>query len=67
MPCCGLSVRRDGIGIRAIQINAISDGAMRVYEKYGFGVSPLQPMTLMAALPNLVAGSGILQLPATGL
>ena len=34
-------------GIRAILVHAISERAKRFYEKWGFVVSPLEPMTLM--------------------
>ncbi len=34
-------------GIRAILVHAISERAKRVYEKWGFISSPLDPMTLM--------------------
>jgi hypothetical protein len=53
--------------VRAMRIHAISDREKRFYEKHGFVASPLQPMTLMATLPDLAAGFGILLLPGTGL
>jgi predicted N-acetyltransferase YhbS len=34
-------------GIRAILVHAISEGAKRFYEKYGFASSPVDPLTLM--------------------
>jgi len=34
-------------GIRAILVHAISEEAKRFYERYGFSVSPADPMTLM--------------------
>jgi GNAT superfamily N-acetyltransferase len=34
-------------GIRAILVHAISDDAKRFYERYGFSVSPVDPMSLM--------------------
>jgi len=34
-------------GVRAILVHAISERAKRFYEKWGFIVSPLEPMTLM--------------------
>jgi GNAT superfamily N-acetyltransferase len=34
-------------GIRAILVHAISEDAKRFYERYGFKVSPVDPMTLM--------------------
>jgi GNAT superfamily N-acetyltransferase len=35
------------VGIRAILVHAISEGAKRFYEKLGFMASPTNPMTLM--------------------
>jgi GNAT superfamily N-acetyltransferase len=37
----------DSIGVRAILVHAISDGAKTFYERHGFRPSPLEPMTLM--------------------
>jgi GNAT superfamily N-acetyltransferase len=37
-------------GIRAILVHAISERAKRFYEKWGFIVSPVEPMTLMITL-----------------
>jgi GNAT superfamily N-acetyltransferase len=37
----------DIIGLRAILVHAISDEAMRFYERCGFSSSPVDPMTLM--------------------
>lgn len=37
-------------GIRAILVHAISEDAKRFYERCGFAVSPLDPMTLMITL-----------------
>jgi len=37
-------------GIRAMLVHAISDGAKRFYEKYGFRASPVDPMTVMITL-----------------
>jgi GNAT superfamily N-acetyltransferase len=34
-------------GIRAILVHAISEAAKRFYQHYGFGVSPVDPLTLM--------------------
>ena len=34
-------------GIRAILVHAISEGAKRFYEKYGFVASPIDPLTVM--------------------
>ena len=35
------------IGVRAILVHAISEGAKTFYERHGFRPSPLEPMTLM--------------------
>jgi hypothetical protein len=35
------------IGVRAMVVHAISEGAKRFYEKHGFRASPIEPMTLM--------------------
>ena len=53
----GSSLLRDAIlrtlqaakigGIRAILVHAISEEAKRFYQRYGFGVSPVDPLTLM--------------------
>jgi GNAT superfamily N-acetyltransferase len=37
-------------GIRALVVHAISENAKRFYERHGFSVSPLDPMTLMITL-----------------
>jgi GNAT superfamily N-acetyltransferase len=37
----------DIIGLRAILVHAISDEAVRFYERCGFSPSPVDPMTLM--------------------
>ncbi len=37
-------------GIRAILVHAISERAKRFYEKWGFIVSPVEPMTLMITM-----------------
>ena len=37
-------------GVRAILVHAISERAKRFYEKWGFIVSPVEPMTLMITL-----------------
>jgi GNAT superfamily N-acetyltransferase len=34
-------------GIRAILVHAISEEAKRFYQRHGFGVSPVDPLTLM--------------------
>jgi predicted N-acetyltransferase YhbS len=38
------------IGVRAILVHAISDGAKAFYEKHGFRSSPIEPMTLMITI-----------------
>jgi predicted N-acetyltransferase YhbS len=38
------------IGVRAILVHAISDGAKAFYEKHGFRTSPIEPMTLMVTI-----------------
>jgi predicted N-acetyltransferase YhbS len=38
------------IGVRAILVHAISDGAKAFYEKHGFRSSPIEPMTLMVTM-----------------
>ena len=39
-------------GIRAMLVHAISEEAKRFYERSGFAVSPLDPMTLMIAVAD---------------
>jgi GNAT superfamily N-acetyltransferase len=39
-------------GIRAMLVHAISEDAKRFYEACGFGVSPLDPMTLMITMAD---------------
>jgi GNAT superfamily N-acetyltransferase len=56
----GSSLLRDAIlrtlqaakigGIRAILVHAISEEAKRFYQRYGFGVSPVDPLTLMITM-----------------
>ena len=41
-------------GIRAILVHAISEGAKRFYEKYGFVTSPIDPLTVMITLADAV-------------
>ncbi len=41
-------------GIRALLVHAISDGAKRFYEKYGFVASPVDPMTLVITVSEAV-------------
>lgn len=43
----------DSIGIRGMLVHAISDEAKAFYIKLGLDVSPLEPMTLMAAVNDL--------------
>lgn len=38
------------LGIRGILVHAISEDAKAFYERYGFLVSPVQPMTLILPL-----------------
>jgi GNAT superfamily N-acetyltransferase len=40
-------------GIRAVLLHAISDDAKGFYEKAGFSVSPVDPMTMMIALADV--------------
>ena len=40
-------------GIRAILVHAISEEARRFYERCGFAVSPLDPMTLMISVADV--------------
>ena len=56
----GISLLRDAvlrtvaaaetIGVRAILVHAISEGAKAFYEKHGFRASPLDPLTLMTTI-----------------
>jgi GNAT superfamily N-acetyltransferase len=39
-------------GIRAILVHAISEGAKRFYEKYGFVASPVDPLTVMITMAD---------------
>ena len=58
----GASLLRDAVvrtlqaagigGIRAILVDAISEDAKRVYERHGFGVSPVDPMILMITVAD---------------
>ena len=41
-------------GIRAILLHAVSDDARRFYERYGFTPSPVDPMTLMIGIADVV-------------
>lgn len=40
----------DIIGVRAILVHAMSEEAKAFYERYGFRVSPLDPLTLMITI-----------------
>jgi GNAT superfamily N-acetyltransferase len=41
-------------GIRAILVHAVSESAKRFYEKYGFVVSPADPLTVMITVAEAV-------------
>ena len=45
----------DEIGIRGLIVHAIDDDAKAFYQRLGFDVSPLDPMTLMITLVDLQA------------
>ena len=56
-------------GIRAILVHAISDDATRFYQHYGFGASPVDPLTLMITLAEAeaaLAGKPLLKNNLTG-
>jgi GNAT superfamily N-acetyltransferase len=40
----------EAIGVRAILVHAISEAAKAFYERHGFRVSPVEPLTLMITL-----------------
>lgn len=42
-------------GIRAILVHAISEDAKQFYQKCGFTVSPIDPMTLMVKISDAIA------------
>ncbi len=42
-------------GIRAILVHAISEDAKQFYQKCGFTVSPMEPMTLMVNISDAIA------------
>jgi len=44
----------DIAGIKVILVRAISDGAKRFYERYGFVASPVDPMTVMITVAEAV-------------
>ncbi len=41
------------IGVRAMLVHAISDEAKAFYERFGFRVSPVEPMTLMLTIAEM--------------
>ncbi|MFS8118344.1 MAG: GNAT family N-acetyltransferase [Microcoleus sp.] len=43
------------VGIRAILVHAISEDAKRFYQKCGFAVSPIDPMTMMVKVSDAIA------------
>lgn len=46
-------------GIRAVLVHAISEDAKKFYQKCGFTVSPLEPMTLMVTVKDAIASLGL--------
>lgn len=42
------------VGVRAILVHAISEGAKAFYEKHGFRASPAEPMTLMITIEEVI-------------
>lgn len=42
------------VGVRAILVHAMSDEAKRFYERFGFRASPIDPMTLMMTVEEVV-------------
>lgn len=46
------------VGIRAVLVHAISEGAKRFYERAGFSASPVDPMTLMITLADVEKALG---------
>jgi GNAT superfamily N-acetyltransferase len=46
------------VGIRAVLLHAISNEAKRFYEKAGFSVSPVDPMTMMITLADVEKALG---------
>jgi predicted N-acetyltransferase YhbS len=42
------------VGVRAILVHAISEGAKAFYEKHGFRASPVEPMTLMITIEEAI-------------
>jgi len=43
----------ESLGIRAMMIHALSDGAKSFYERYGFIASNIEPYTLLATMSDL--------------
>lgn len=43
----------EAIGVRAILIHALDDNAKAFYERFGFRVSPLEPLTLMITIEDV--------------
>lgn len=46
------------VGIRAVLLHAISEDAKRFYQRAGFAESPVDPMTLMITLADVVKALG---------
>ena len=44
----------DSIGVRVLLVHALSEDAKRFYLKFGFRESPVEPMTLMVTLNELL-------------
>lgn len=53
--CLRVMAAADAIGIRGMIVHALSESARAFYEQVGFEASPLDPMTLMATLPDIRA------------
>ena len=47
------------VGIRAVLVHAISQQAKQFYEKLGFTVSPIEPMTLMVSVAEIKSELGL--------
>ena len=47
------------VGIRAVLVHAISQQAKQFYEKLGFTVSPIEPMTLMVSVADIKSELGL--------
>lgn len=54
--CLRVVAAADAIGIRGMIVHALSDSARAFYERAGFDSSPLDPMTLMATIADLLEG-----------